>query len=116
MASWQIVLLVTISYLLLTLGVGLVSGRKASATSEGYVAGDRALGFVVLYFIMGASIFSAFAFLGGPGWAYSRGAAAFYIISYTSVGLVPWYFFGAKVTRLGRRFGYLTQAQLFGHR
>ena len=116
MASWQIVFLVTVGYLLLTLGIGLASGRRASATSEGYVAGDRALGFLVLYFIMGASIFSAFAFLGGPGWAYSRGAAAFYIMSYTSIGLVPWYFFGPTVVRLGRRFGYVTQAQLFGHR
>jgi len=116
MSSWQIVFLVTIGYLLLSLGVGLASGRKASATAEGYVAGDRALGFLVMYFIMGASIFSAFAFLGGPGWAYSRGAAAFYIVSYTSVGLVPWYFVGPKIARLGRRFGYLTQAQLFGHR
>ena len=92
MESWLIVFLVTIGYLILSLAVGLFSGRKASASTEGYVAGDRNLGFLVLYFILGASIYSAFAFLGGPGWAYSRGAAAFYIISYGTVGLLPWYF------------------------
>ena len=116
MEPWVIVFLVTIGYLLLSLGVGLASGGKTSAGSEGYVAGDRTLGFVVLYFVMGASIFSAFAFLGGPGWAYSRGAAAFYIIAYASVGLVPMYFFGPRVARLGRRFGYVTQAELLAHR
>jgi hypothetical protein len=35
-----------------------------------------------MYFLMGAAIFSAFAYLGGPGWAYSKGSAAFYILGY----------------------------------
>ena len=110
------VLAVTLGYLGISLGVGIWSGRKTSKGPEGYVAGDRALGFLVLYFILGASIFSAFAFLGGPGWAYSRGAAAFYILSYGTVGLVPWYFFGPRVARLGRKFGFVTQAELLSHR
>jgi SSS family solute:Na+ symporter len=116
MADWLIVLAITLGYLAVSLGVGLYSGRSVSASTEGYVAGDRKLGFFILYFIMGASIFSAFAFLGGPGWAYSRGAAAFYILAYGTVGLVPWYFFAPRVARLGRRFGYVTQAELFAHR
>jgi len=115
-ADWVVVFLVTIGYLLLSLAIGLASGGKASRTTEGYVAGDRSLGFLVLYFIMGASVFSAFAFLGGPGWSYSRGAAAFYILAYAAVGLVPWYFFGPRVAALGRKFGYVTQAELFAHR
>ncbi len=116
MPAWVVVFLVTIGYLGASLAIGLASGRRATRSTEGYVAGDRSLGFLVLYFIMGASIFSAFAFLGGPGWAYSRGAAAFYILAYAAVGLVPWYFFGPRVARLGRRFGYVTQAELFAHR
>lgn len=116
METWLIVFLTVLGYLLASLVIGLVSGGRASSSTEGYVAGDRALGFLVLYFVMGASIFSAFAFLGGPGWAYSRGAAAFYIIAYGTVGLVPWYFIGPRVARLGRKFGYVTQAQLFAHR
>jgi SSS family solute:Na+ symporter len=116
MPSWITVFIIILLYLGLSLAVGLCSGRTTSRGTEGYVAGDRQLGFVSLYFIMGASIFSAFAFLGGPGWAYSRGAASFYIIGYTSLGLVPLYFFGPKVARLGRKFKYVTQAQLFAHR
>ena len=116
MAAWVVVFSITLGYLLLSLAVGLLSGRGVSATTESYVAGDRTLGFIVLYFIMGASVFSAFSFLGGPGWAYSRGAAAYYIVSYASVCLVPWYFFGPRAARLGRRFGYITQAELFAHR
>ncbi|HSF19720.1 MAG TPA: sodium:solute symporter family protein [Vicinamibacteria bacterium] len=116
MDSWLIVFLVTIGYLAVSLAIGLMSGGTASRGTEGYVAGDRNLGFVVLYFILGASIFSAFAFLGGPGWAYSRGAASFYIIAYGTVGLLPWYFLGPRIASLGREFGYVTQAELFAHR
>ena len=116
MESWLVVFLVTIGYLALSLAVGLFSGRKASSSTEGYVAGDRNLGFLVLYFILGASIYSAFAFLGGPGWAYSRGAAAFYIIAYGTIGLLPWYFLGPRIARLGRQRGYVIQAELFADR
>ena len=56
MENWQIVLLVVLGYLFLSLLIGLVSGRRATDSTEGYVAGDRTLGFLVLYFIMGASI------------------------------------------------------------
>jgi solute:Na+ symporter, SSS family len=49
-----------------------------------------------MYFIVGGTIFSAFAFLGGPGWAYSRGAAVLYILSYGVIGIAPWYFVGRR--------------------
>ena len=99
-------------YLALTLGVGLMAGRRASRSVQGYVAGDRDFGLLVMYFITGATVFSAFAFLGGPGWAYSRGAAAFYILTYGVLGMAPWYAMGPRVAALGRRFGFVTQAQL----
>ena len=99
-------------YLAVTLGVGLAAGRRASRSVQGYVAGDRDFGLLVMYFITGATVFSAFAFLGGPGWAYSRGAAAFYILTYGVLGMAPWYAMGPKVAALGRRFGFVTQAQL----
>lgn len=116
MSAWMVVTTVTVGYLLVSLAVGLYSGRSASKGPEGYIAGDRTLGFLVMYFIMGASIFSAFAFLGGPGMAYSRGAAAFYILAYGTIGLMPWYAYAPRVAALGRRFGYVTQAELFAHR
>ena len=61
-------------------------------------------------------MFSSFAFLGGPGWAYSRGAAAYYIIAYGVIGMVPLYFFGPRARRLGERFGFVTQAELLARR
>lgn len=103
-------------YLLITLVMGLVPGLRVSNSVTGYVAADRSMSFVVLYFVLGASVFSSFAFLGGPGWAYSRGAAAFYILAYGTIGMVPLYFFGPRARRLGERFGFVTQAELLSAR
>jgi SSS family solute:Na+ symporter len=112
MARWQWITVIIVLYLALTLGIGLRAGKKASKSVTGYVAGDRSFGLLVMYFIFGATMFSAFAFLGGPGWAYSRGAAAFYILSYGILGMAPWYWVGPRAARLGRKYGYVTQAQL----
>ncbi len=107
-----LITVIIFAYLAVTLGVGLVAGRRASRSVQGYVAGDRDFGLLVMYFITGATVFSAFAFLGGPGWAYSRGAAAFYILTYGVLGMAPWYAMGPRAAALGRRFGFVTQSQL----
>ncbi len=112
MERWHLIGIIIVLYLCLTLGIGLRAGKKASKSVTGYVAGDRAFGLLIMYFIFGATMFSAFAFLGGPGWAYSRGAAAFYILSYGILGMAPWYSMGPRAARLGREYGYVTQAQL----
>jgi SSS family solute:Na+ symporter len=62
--------------------------------------------------VTGATVFSSFAFLGGPGWAYSRGAAAFYILTYGVLGMAPFYWMGPRIADIGRRLGHVTQAQL----
>lgn len=116
MEPWLIILLICGAYLAITLVTGLWSSRTVSDSVAGYVAGDRAMNVLVLYFVLGASVFSSFAFLGGPGWAYSRGAAAFYIIAYGTVGMIPLYFFGPRARRLGERFGFVTQAEMLAHR
>ena len=112
MERWAVVTAIIGVYLLVTLLIGLRAGRGSSHSVQGYVAGDRSFGLLVMYFVTGASVFSAFAFLGGPGWAYSRGAAVFYILAYGVAGMAPFYWIGPRVAALGRRFGYVTQAQL----
>ncbi len=116
MSFITIVLAVNIAYLLVCLVVGMRAGRGTSDTAVGFVAGDRALGPVVMYFITGATIFSAFAFLGAPGWAYSQGVAALYILAYGSLGFVPFYFLGPRAARVGKAYGFVTQAELVAHR
>ena len=116
MEGWVTVLIICGIYLAVTLAMGIIPGLNVSKSVSGYVAGDRRMNLLVLYYVLGASIFSSFAFLGGPGWAYSRGAAAFYIIAYGTTGMIPIYFFGPKVRRLGSKFGFVTQAEILQDR
>lgn len=111
-----VVLMISVGYLVVCLALGLWPGKKASASSQGYVVGDRSLGLVLMYFITGATVFSAFAFLGLPGWAYTRGAAAFYVLGYGTLGFVPFYFLGPRAARVGRKLGFVTQAEMMAHR
>lgn len=112
MERWQVVTAIALGYLAVTLAIGLIAGRRASHSVAGYVAADRRFGVLPMYFIIGGTVFSAFAFLGGPGWSYSRGAAVYYILSYGVLGMAPWYFIGPRAAHLGRTRGYVTQAQL----
>lgn len=116
MTDWRIVAAIVGLYLIGNLIVGIVPGRRASATVAGYVAGDRGFGVILMYFVMGASVFSAFAFLGGPGWAYSRGGAAFYILTYGVLGMAPYMALGVWASRVGRKHGYVTQGAMLAHR
>ncbi len=116
MEPWLIIVLICGGYLAVTLLMGVLSARTVTDSVAGYVAADRTFNVLVLYFVLGASVFSSFAFLGGPGWAYSRGAAAFYILAYGCVGMVPLYFIGPRTRRLGARFNFVTQAELLVHR
>lgn len=116
MQDWMIVTGIAVAYLIAVLIIGLRARNQQSSTLVGYVAGGREVGLIILFFIMGAEIFSAFTFLGGPGWAYSRGAPSLYILAYVTLGILPWWVFGPRAARLGRRYGYLTQADLISDR
>lgn len=111
MPDWQIAFIMMIGYLVVALLIGILSGRgrDSSSISEFAVAGGQ-LGLVVMWFLMGGAVFSAFSFLGAPGWAYAKGAPAFYIITYTAFAILPWYIIGPKINKIGRKFNLYTVA------
>lgn len=107
---------VVLVYLVATVIMGVVAGRRGRGDTQDYVAGERAFGPVVMYFVVGATIFSAYALLGTPQRVVAKGSDAFYVLAYGAVGLVPLFFMGARVRRIGAREGYLTQAELVAAR
>lgn len=116
MSDSTIVVLIVVLYLVACLVVGMLPGKRGSQSATGYVAGDRTLGLLVMYFITGATIFSAFAFLGAPERAYSRGVGACYILGFGTLGFLPFYFLGPRAARLGKEFGFVTQAEMVARR
>ncbi len=111
MPGWQVALFMMIAYLIIALIVGVMAGRGRDGGSldEFAVAGGK-LGLFVMWFLMGGAVFSAFSFLGAPGWAYSKGAPALYIITYTAFAILPWYLIGPKIEKIGKKHHLYTIA------
>ena len=117
MEKWHIALVAISIYLVLAFLIGIMAGKGKSFFSlPEYAVGDRSFNLFVMWFLMGGTIFSAFAFLGGPGWAYSKGAASFYILVYCTLGLMPWYVIGPKVAKIGKKNNYITMGDFLGDR
>ncbi|WP_175989460.1 sodium:solute symporter [Bacillus sp. Marseille-Q1617] len=111
MADWQIAMFMMIGYLVIALIVGVMAGRGHDKNSlDEFTVAGGGLGLIVMWFLMGGAVFSAFSFLGAPGWAYSKGAPALYILTYTAFAILPWYIIGPKIGKIGRKFNIYTVA------
>ncbi len=117
MSGSFIIAAVAFGYLAVVLAVGIAVRQKDVDNSlDAYLAGGRGLGFVVLFFIIGAEFYSSVTFLGAPGWAYTRGVPVLYLLVSFSLALIPWWWIGTRTARLGRHYGFLTQGDLLGAR
>lgn len=116
MAEGAIAPIVVSVYLAASLAIGLAAGRRGSGSADDFVNGERSFGPVLMYFVLGAMIFSAYALLGTPQRVLTRGSDAFYMIAYGAAAMVPIFYFSARVRRLGLRLGLITQAELIGAR
>jgi len=114
--SWVIVLSVMGIYLVLALALGLLAGRKRAFSVEEFVVGGRRFGLILTLFLISGTWFSAFAFLGAPGWAFSRGAAVFYTLGYLAPACVLWWAIGPKTARIGKKMNLVTQGDLLRER
>lgn len=107
---------VLIAYLAASLAIGLWAGRRGSGEADDFIAAERSFGPLLMYFVLGAMVFSAYALLGTPQRVVSKGSDAFYILAFGASAFVPLFYFGARVRRLGARLGVVTQAELLGLR
>lgn len=114
MPNWQIALVIMVAYLAVAMAIGLLAGRGHSRASVSeFTTAGRGLGLVVMWFLMGGAIFSAFSFLGAPGWSFSMGAPALYILTYTAFAIIPWYILAPKIGAIGRRHGLYSLVGFF---
>jgi solute:Na+ symporter, SSS family len=95
--------------------VGMVPGMKEKLSFEQWAIGGRNFGRGLNWFILAGEIYTAFAFLGGSGWAYTRGGPVFYALGYGCLAYVVGYYLLPAVSPMGRKFGLMTQADLIEH-
>ena len=110
-------LLITVSYILIAVILGLFAGKgKNMDNVEEWGVGSRSMGPIMMYLLIGAGGVSAYTFMGSPGWAYSKGVPALYVIVYlTYMAILAWYF-GPRVWELGKKYNHVTQSAAISDR
>ncbi len=96
--------------------LGLWSARGVMMDPEQYMVGGRSFGAILLWLLMAGEIYTSFTFLGAAGWAYGKGAPAFYILCYGAVAYIISYFLLPPIWRVATRYRLLTGPDFFAHR
>jgi SSS family solute:Na+ symporter len=112
MEAWVIATGLIFLYLAITLILGVIANRRLTVDLEDFLLYGRKAGFVVLYLTVVATYHSAFAFLGSGGYFYTHGIGFWDAGTWTiMVGAIT-YVLGSRIWALGKRFGYITPADL----
>ncbi|HWH52277.1 MAG TPA: sodium:solute symporter family protein, partial [Gemmatimonadaceae bacterium] len=94
-------------------GLGLLARRGLDMTLEEWSVGGRGFGSVFVFLLMAGEIYTTFTFLGGSGWAYGKGAPAFYILCYGAIAYALSYFLLPAVWRYAQPRRLISQADFF---
>lgn len=112
MAAWVVATGLIFTYLLMTIVLGVVANRRLSVDLEDFLLYGRKAGFVVLYLTVVATYHSAFAFLGSGGFFYTHGIGFWDAGAWTVLVGGITYVLGSRIWALGKRFGYITPADM----
>ncbi len=107
---------ITIAMLAITLLLAFwlsLRGASSRMNLEQWSVGGRSFGTILVFLLLAGEIYTTFTFLGGSGWAYGRGAPAFYIIAYGSVAYIMSYWLLPAIWRRGTAWKVMSQAEYF---
>lgn len=117
MEHWVAPFCITIAYTFVAIFLGFrAKGGADMNKMENWGNSGNTIGFLVMFFLIGAGQVSAFTFMGAPGWAVSKGVAAMYVVVYLALMNFTIYLVNPRITDLAANKGLLTQAQTFGVR
>jgi SSS family solute:Na+ symporter len=106
-------LLVIVGFVLVSALIGVVGRGRGEMNVERWSVGGRRFGVILVWLLMAGEIYTTFTFLGASGWAYSRGAPAFYILVYGAIAYIISFFLLPPVWRMAKRLGLHTQPDFF---
>ena len=112
METWVVATGLIFLYILLTIVLGFLANRAMSVDLEDFLLYGRKAGFVVLYLTVVATYHSAFAFLGSGGFFYRYGIGFWEAGTWTVLTGAITYTLGVRIWVLGKRFGYITPADM----
>ncbi len=108
-----VALVIILAFVLVSACVGMVGARRGKMDLERWSVGGRRFGVLLVWLLMAGEVYTTFTFLGASGWAYSRGAPAFYIIAYGTIAYILSFFILPAAWRVAKRDGLHTQPDFF---
>ena len=112
MEPWVVSTGLIFLYLIATIVIGVLANRRGTANMEDFFLYGRQAGFIVLYLTVVATFHSAFAFLGSGGFFYTHGIGFWMAGTWTVLVGAITYTIGTRIWALGKKFGYITPADM----
>lgn len=86
---------------------------RGAQSLEQWSVGNRGFGSALIFVLLAGEIYTTFTFLGGSGWAYARGAPAYYIIGYAAVAYTASYWLLPAIWRRATAWRVISQPEYF---
>jgi SSS family solute:Na+ symporter len=96
--------------------LGLMARRGKDMDLEQWSVGGRGFGTVFVFVLLAGEIYTTFTFLGGSGFSYGHGAAAFYILSYGCLAYIISYWLLPPIWRYANQHRLVSQPDFFAHK
>lgn len=110
--TWIVATGLIFSYIIFTIVIGFVANKALAVDMEDFLLYGRKAGFVVLYLSVVATYHSAFAFLGSSGFFYTHGIGFWEAGTWTVLVGAITYTLGVRIWALGKKFSYMTPADM----
>ena len=98
---------------ILALALGLAARRGVRMTLEQWTVGGRGFGAPLVFLLTAGEIYTTFTFLGGSGYAYGKGAPAYYILAYGTLAYILSYWLLPPIWRYARQERLVSQSHFF---
>jgi SSS family solute:Na+ symporter len=109
----NVALAVIAAFFALAIALGVLARRGRRMSLEQWSLGGRGFGAIFVFLLMAGEIYTTFTFLGGSGWAYGKGAPAFYILCYGAVAYSMSYFLLPAIWRYAKEHQLVSQVDFF---
>src|SRR5689334_15584865 len=101
---------------LLALVLGFLARRGRDMTLEQWTVGGRGFGSILVFVLLAGEIYTTFTFLGGSGFAYGKGAPAFYILGYGCLAYILSYWLLPPIWRYAKVHRLISQPDFFARK
>ncbi|TGV17885.1 sodium:solute symporter family protein, partial [Mesorhizobium sp. M00.F.Ca.ET.186.01.1.1] len=109
----NIALAIIFAFLLLSFYSGIRARQGKDMNMEQWTVGGRGFGSIFIFLLVAGEIYTTFTFLGGSGWAYSKGAPSYYVLSYISLAYVISYWLLPPIWRYAKEHKLVSQSDFF---